>query len=83
MKLKQAIWRDQKLTDGELCFRDTTIRVKQLFDSITSGQTVPNFLHSFPTVSAEQVDTVLLSAFRLTNKRIKPKERAQHANVEK
>src|SRR5687767_13404954 len=46
---------DPEIMGGEPVFLGTRVPVKSLFDYLEAGNTVDQFLHSFPTVTREQV----------------------------
>jgi uncharacterized protein (DUF433 family) len=48
-----------EILGGTPCFAGTRVPVESLFDHLRSGYTVDYFLSQFPTVSREQVETVL------------------------
>jgi uncharacterized protein (DUF433 family) len=50
---------DPEILGGTPVFRGTRVPVKNLFDYIETGETIEAFLHSFPTVSREQVMSAL------------------------
>ncbi len=46
---------DPDILSGTPVFQGTRVPVKNLFDYLESGETLEAFLHSFPTVSRDQV----------------------------
>lgn len=52
---QQLILSDPEILGGTPVFRGTRVPVKNLFDYLETGETIEDFLHSFPTVSREQV----------------------------
>jgi len=50
---------DPEILSGTPVFRGTRVPVKNLFDYLETGETIEAFLHSFPTVSREQVTRAL------------------------
>ena len=56
---QNVIISDPDILSGTPVFRGTRVPVKNLFDYLEAGETTDNFLHSFPTVSKEQVISVL------------------------
>ena len=48
----------QKLS-GEVCFAGTRVPVRTLFDCLAEGYTLEMFFEDFPTVSRDEVLTVL------------------------
>ena len=53
-RAKPAITRDPEIHSGAPVFTGTRIAVKILFDYLTEGQTVDDFLKHYPSVSREQ-----------------------------
>jgi len=56
------IIRDPETMGGIPVFRGTRVPVKTLFDYLKAGDTIAEFLDDFPTVSQEQVVSVLAEA---------------------
>lgn len=56
---QNVIISDPEILSGTPVFRGTRVPVKNLFDYLEAGETTDDFLHSFPTVSKEQVISVL------------------------
>ena len=56
---QQLILSDPEIMGGTPVFRGTRVPVKNLFDYLETGETIEAFLHSFPTVSREQVMSAL------------------------
>lgn len=54
-----AVWSDPARMGGEVCFRDTRVPVQSLFDSLSDGLSIAEFLDDFPPVTPEQVECVL------------------------
>jgi len=50
---------DPEILGGRPCFAGTRVPVKALFDYLTHGRPVDEFVADFPTVSREQVVAVL------------------------
>ena len=50
---------DPEILGGTPVFRGTRVPLKNLFDYLETGETIEAFLHSFTTVSREQVMGVL------------------------
>lgn len=53
------IWINPERVSGAPCFYGTRVPIKNLFDTIASGQTVEDFLDGFEGVSREQALAVL------------------------
>ncbi len=49
--LQQLVWSDPDRLSGIPCFRGTRVPVHSLFDHLAEGDTLDDFLESFPTVS--------------------------------
>ena len=60
-----AVKIDPEIMHGTPCFTGTRVPVKTLFDFLAHGRTVDYFLAGFPTVTREQVSTVLEMAAKL------------------
>ena len=58
--------RDPNIMNGELCFTGTRVPVRNLFDSIRSGESIPDFMEGFPRVSREQIDAILADSMAYT-----------------
>jgi uncharacterized protein (DUF433 family) len=50
---------DPDLLHGTPVFRGTRVPVETLFDYLTTGESINNFLEDFPTVTADLVKQVL------------------------
>jgi uncharacterized protein (DUF433 family) len=50
---------DPEILSGTPVFRGTRVPVKNLFDYLETGETIEAFLHSFPSVTREQVTRAL------------------------
>lgn len=56
--------------DGAPIFRGTRVLIQCLFDHLDAGDSVDDFLEGFPSVSRQQVETLLQCPFvRLANPR--------------
>ena len=58
----KEILRDPEILGGIPVFRGTRVPARNLFDYISNGSSVTEFLEDFPTVSFEQVRQVLQAA---------------------
>jgi uncharacterized protein (DUF433 family) len=56
---QQLILSDPEIMGGTPVFRGTRVPLKNLFDYLETGETIEAFLHSFPTVTREQVMATL------------------------
>jgi len=59
---KPVISRDPNVMGGTPVFRDTRVPVQTLLDYLEGGETIDDFLDGFPSVSQEQVITLLEQA---------------------
>lgn len=53
---------DPEILGGTPVFRGTRVPIVSLFDHLRGGYSIEYFLEDFPTVSREQVDTLLKEA---------------------
>ena len=53
------VWVDPERMAGQLCFRDSRVPVRILFDYISTNHTLAQFLEDFPPVTREQAQGVL------------------------
>ena len=60
--LQQAIHEDPEIRAETPCFRGARVPVKSLSSAVVRGRTVHEFMPNFPSVTPEQVETVLLAA---------------------
>jgi uncharacterized protein (DUF433 family) len=56
------IWIDPERMGGKPCFNGTRVPVSILFDLLSKGISVDEFLEDFPSVEREQVTAVLKMA---------------------
>lgn len=56
------IVKDPEILGGMPVFAGTRVPVKNLFDALIGGDSIPEFLDDFPTVTFEQVQAVLTEA---------------------
>ena len=59
MDIKDVIEVDPQKMSGTPVFRDTRVPIQNLFDCLEDRDTIERFLAQFPTVSREQVISVL------------------------
>ena len=57
--LDAAVWVDPGRMSGAPCFRNTRVPVQSLIDFLEGGETVEAFLALYPSISREQVITLL------------------------
>ena len=58
-RLDDAVWVDPERVSGAPCFRNSRVPVQNLIDFLEAGETIDDFLALHPSVSREQVLTVL------------------------
>lgn len=68
MQIEDAIGRDPERMSGALCFKDTRIPVKALFDHLEAGK-LEVFHEDFPGVSGEAILVIVAEAWRLLDAR--------------
>jgi uncharacterized protein (DUF433 family) len=74
-RLDEAIWVSPQRMSGTPCFRGTRVPVQSLIDFLEGGETIDQFLQTYPGINRQQVLTVLdlannqivECAFSLTN----------------
>jgi uncharacterized protein (DUF433 family) len=59
VQTKPVIHSDPEIQGGVPVFVGTRVPLKTLFDHLEAGDALDKFLHSFPTVSKEQVVAAL------------------------
>jgi uncharacterized protein (DUF433 family) len=57
--MSKVIVQDPEILGGEPVFKGTRVPMKSLFDHLEAGESVQDFLEGFPTVTLEQVVTLL------------------------
>jgi uncharacterized protein (DUF433 family) len=57
--MRNVIRRDKNILGGTPCFAGTRVPVRSLFDHLSRGYTIDEFLTQFPTVRRKQVEEVL------------------------
>lgn len=66
MNSQNPIELNPRKMSGTPVFRDTRVPIQNLFDCLEEGETIDQFIDQFPTVTREQVNSVLkLSKERL------------------
>ena len=63
-KVYGPIWIDPDRVSGTPCFTGTRVPVQHLFDYVSTGERMEEFLLDFPTVTKEQAVRVLELAGR-------------------
>jgi uncharacterized protein (DUF433 family) len=58
-RFDEAIWVSAKRMSGIPCFRGTRVPVRSLIELLENGETVDEFLKLYPSISRQQVLTVL------------------------
>ena len=59
---EDLVTRDAEIMSGTPVFKGTRVPIKSLFDYLRSGDTLDEFLESFPSVEREQAEALLESA---------------------
>lgn len=60
----EIVRRDPEILGGTPCFAGTRVPVSILFEYLSTGSTINEFLLQYPTVRLEQVQSLLLDAER-------------------
>jgi uncharacterized protein (DUF433 family) len=68
MDIASPILIDPEIQGGTPCFAGTRVPVKSLFDALERGRSTEYFLEQFPSVSREQLRSVLRQAELLVEK---------------
>jgi uncharacterized protein (DUF433 family) len=58
-RLHEVIWVDPHRMSGAPCFRGTRVPVQSLIDFLEGGETIDQFLQLYPSITRQQVLTVL------------------------
>ena len=58
-RLDAAVWVDPQRVSGTPCFRGTRVPVQSLIDLLEGGETIDQFLELYPSITRQQVLTVL------------------------
>jgi uncharacterized protein (DUF433 family) len=56
---EDLITRDPEIMSGTPVFKGTRVPIKSLFDYLRGGDTLDDFLESFPSVEREQAEALL------------------------
>lgn len=59
MQIGSCVSIDPEILGGTAVFAGTRVPVRSLFDHLESGDTIDDFLEGFPSVTREQVNSVL------------------------
>ena len=59
IRLDEAVWVSPYRMSGAPCFRDTRVPVQSLIDVLEDGETIDQFLKLYPSITKQQVLTVL------------------------
>jgi uncharacterized protein (DUF433 family) len=70
MELSSVVHRDPEILGGTPVFVGTRVPLQNLFDYLCAGDTIDEFLHSFPTVSRDQAVAALRQAAELIVSRL-------------
>lgn len=60
---KDLVWQDAGRMSGQLCFYGSRVTVEQFFDSLEAGESLDQFLETFPQVGRERLVEVLKLGF--------------------
>lgn len=58
-QLDEVIWVNPQRMSGAPCFRGTRLPVQSLIDFLEGGETIDQFLQLYPSITRQQVLTVL------------------------
>jgi uncharacterized protein (DUF433 family) len=58
-RLDQAVWVNPQRMSGTPCFRGTRVPVQSLIDLLEGGETIDQFLKLYPSITRQQVLSVL------------------------
>jgi len=58
-QLDEVIWVNPQRMSGAPCFRGTRVPVQSLIDFLEGGETIDQFLQLYPSITRQQVLTVL------------------------
>ena len=58
-RLDQAVWVNPQRMSGTPCFRGARVPVQSLIDFLEDGETIDRFLELYPSISRQQVLSVL------------------------
>ena len=58
-RLDEAIWVSPKRLSGTPCFRGSRVPVQSLIDLLEGGESIDDFLKLYPSITRQQVLTVL------------------------
>lgn len=59
MKISDVLTSDPEIVSGAVVFKGTRVPVAGLFEYLSAGDTLDEFLLDFPTVEREQVEAVI------------------------
>ncbi len=57
--MSKVVHSDPEILGGDPVFRGTRVPARSLFDHLAGGHTIDDFLEGFPSVSRDQVITLL------------------------
>ena len=58
-RLDEAVWVSPQRMSGTPCFRNTRVPLQSLIDFLEGGETIDQFLNLYPSITRQQVLTVL------------------------
>ena len=56
---------DKEIQSGQPVFTGTRVPIKSFFDYITTGESIESYLHDYPYVTKEQVQSLLSMMYNL------------------
>ncbi|MBY0261272.1 MAG: DUF433 domain-containing protein [Phycisphaerales bacterium] len=62
------VWSDPERMGGVVCFNQTRVPVRTLFDYLSGNHSIEEFLDDFPPITRDQVDEVLSMAGKLMSR---------------
>jgi uncharacterized protein (DUF433 family) len=58
-RLDEVLWVNPQRMSGAPCFRDTRVPVQSLIDFLEGAETIDQFVQLYPSITRQQVLTVL------------------------
>jgi len=58
-RLDEVVWVNAQRMSGAPCFRGTRVPIQSLIDFLEGGETLDQFLQLYPSITRQQVLTVL------------------------
>lgn len=72
MSWQDRISVDPKVCHGRVCIHGTRIMVSVILDNLAAGVSIAEILHSYPSLTAEDIQAAISYAAELTRERIIP-----------